>query len=111
MRIRLTVARNDLPRLRATFDSDVADGINHGIDTAIERADPLTRVDTGDLIANKTMEYASGGKLEGSVTWNMEYAAHQNYGTVYMSGTGFADEGAEQGGKAMGEYIARAIGG
>lgn len=101
VRMRILVGRNDVPRLANTFLPGVADAINHGINSAIEAADPLTREDTGDLIGNKDIQYATEGKLEGEVVWEMEYAVYQNEGTYKMSGTHFADEGAEVGGRAM----------
>ena len=97
MRITLNVTKNNLPRIEAQFDDGVADVINHGILTAIEAADPLTRVDTGALIGNKVIDYASPGKFEGEIHWAQEYAEYQNAGTVYMDGTHFADEGAKAG--------------
>lgn len=97
MKIDVVVTRNMLPGLADRFENEVADVINHGILTAIEAADPLTRVDTGDLIGNKFPTYAEPGKLEGEIHWAMEYAEYQNSGTVYMDGTHFADEGAKAG--------------
>lgn len=109
MRAKLSihVTRNELPRFSQKFLPGVADAINHGINSAIEAADPLTREDTGDLIGNKDIDYATEGNLEGEIVWAMEYAVYQNYGFTHyrsgehIAGTHFADEGAEVGGRAM----------
>jgi hypothetical protein len=88
------VVRNDFPGIAGRFDQGVSDALDLAVLTCIEVADPLTRVDLGFLKGNKTIER---GAEHREITWNQEYAAHQNSGTVYMSGTHFADIGADAG--------------
>ena len=57
-------------------------------------ADPLTRVDTGELINSKTI---TNDGDSGSVVWNAGHAAYQEFGTYKMSGTHYASTGAEAG--------------
>lgn len=104
MRIRINVARNNLPRFANAFEDEVADAINHGINSGIEAGDPRTPVDTGNLVGNKVIQYASAGNLEGEIHWAAEYALYQNSGTGRgVPASGFADEAAEVGGRAMAE--------
>ena len=71
-------------------------GLNDALDTAaltiVEVADPLTRVDTGFLRANKSIERSDDGV---TVTWNAEYAAYNELGTIHMSPQPFARPGLE----------------
>lgn len=80
-------------RFRA-IAGEVSGRINDALDTAmltiVAVADPLTRVDTGALRANKTLRRDGNGA---TVTWIQDYAAHQNDGTRYMQGTHYANTG------------------
>lgn len=85
---------NKIPGVMPRCNQGAAAAINTAVMATIRSADPLTRVDTGALKSNKEIVTASPGSLSGSVTWVQEYAIYQNSGTVYMSGTHFADQGA-----------------
>ena len=99
--VTLTVRANECPRIAGQFEGNVARVLNRAVDVCIAVADPLTRRDTGALVGNKAITYASEGSLSAEVAWNQEYAIYQNSGTVYTSGTFFADSGAEAGGQAI----------
>lgn len=89
-----TISRgfNNLGAIAATIQPFVEDTLDHGVVTLIEVADPLTRVDTGALRANKSMTKSAGLR---EVQWNQSYSAYQNYGTYKMEGTHFATIGAD----------------
>jgi HK97 gp10 family phage protein len=70
----------------------VSDALDTAALTIVEVADPLTPVDTGALKANKTIN-RSGDSV--TVTWNQEYAAYNELGTIYMSPRPFARPGLE----------------
>ena len=109
MRTRITVdvARNDLPRISASFMGNVAELINSTVDAAHEAADPLTPRDLGYLAGNVVKSTASEGNLEGEIHWTQEYAAYQNDGFTHwksgehVAGTHYADEGAKAGERYM----------
>lgn len=92
--ISITVTRNDFPRIASRLDKGVQDALDNAVLATIEVADPLTRRDTGDLIGNKTIEVGAEHRV---INWNADYAAYQNFGTYKMSGTHFADRGADAG--------------
>lgn len=86
---------NRIPGVPAKADAGAADALNKAVARTIQVADPLTRVDRGLLKGNKRIVNASPGSLTASVDWLQEYAIYQDKGTVFMSGTFFADNGAE----------------
>ena len=92
--VEVVVTRNDFPRIVRKLDQGVEDALDNAVVSTIEVVDPLTRRDTGDLIGNKTVEV---GAEHREVHWNQDYAAYQNSGTYKMSGTHFADKGADAG--------------
>ena len=90
----IDVISNHFPKLASQVDDEVSAALDLAVLTAIETADPLTRRDTGALAANKTIERDTESR---TIHWNQEYAAYQNFGTYKMSGTHFADRGADAG--------------
>lgn len=90
----IEVVSNLLPGMAARFDGQLQRAFDDGVATCIAVADPLTRVDTGDLKANKEITRGSDFR---EVHWIQDYAAYQNFGTRFMSGTNFAGAGAEAG--------------
>jgi hypothetical protein len=90
--VQVVVAHNRFPVIGRSFEQKVEDVLDDAVLTCIEVADPLTRRDTGALVNNKTIERSRFGRV---VTWNQDYAGYQNGGTVHMSGTHFADRGAD----------------
>lgn len=95
---RVIVRFNDFPALADRVETSVSDAIDTANQITVMVADPLTRRDTGRLISDKTIE--NDGE-QGAVIWNAEYAAYQNFGTYKMSGTHFADIGADAGYQAL----------
>ena len=83
--VTLVVTKNTYPQIAARFAAAVADGINETVAEFLAVADAVTPVDTGYLRAHKTIEAASPGKLEASVTYNAEYAAYVELGTIHMA--------------------------
>lgn len=92
------VRSNDCPRIAGRIDAGVDRALDRAVLTCIAVADPLTRRDTGALIGNKTIERGDDSR---TITWNQDYSGFQNYGTVYMSGTHFAETGAAAGHEAL----------
>jgi hypothetical protein len=84
------VVSNRFPQLAGQFDRMLEDAFDAGVLTCIAAADPLTRVDTGALRANKSIARSTGSR---DITWNEDYAGYQNDGTRYMEGTHFANQG------------------
>ena len=89
---------NDFPELAQRVETSVSDAIDQANQVTVMVADPNTRRDTDRLIGDKTL--INDGE-QGGVIWNAPYAAFQNYGTYKMSGTHFADIGAESGYQAL----------
>jgi len=88
--IRTTVPVNRFPQIASRMNARIDAAFDHAAQTCIAAADPLTRVDTGNLVSNKTIEKGGDTLL---LTWNADYATFQNDGTVYMGGTHFANAG------------------
>lgn len=88
----IAVVSNRFGSIAGQMEGVVNDALDNAVLALIETADPLTRRDTGALVGNKTIE--SGGESR-TVTWNQDYAAYQNFGTYKMTGTHFAELGAD----------------
>lgn len=88
----IRVVVNRLPALAGHVDTTLETALDAGVAAAIATADPLTPVDTGALRANKSIEREAGGR---TITWNQEYAAFNEWGTVNMSARPFATPGAD----------------
>lgn len=71
---------NNLGAIAATIQPFVEDTLDHGVVTLVEVADPLTPVDTGALVNNKTIAGNTGYR---AVIWNQHYAAYQEFGTSH----------------------------
>lgn len=90
MDIQIVETLNRFEELAAELAQRNQRALKKGVDTCVKVADPLTRVDTGMLKANKTIELSAESA---TITWNQNYAAYQNFGTYKMSGTNFAGAG------------------
>lgn len=88
MSVTVTVVSNRLPPMPANLNRAAKDITRTALFQVVAIADPLTRVDTGALKNNKEI-------TDDSVGWLMDYAAEQNFGTVFMSGTLFATHAAD----------------
>ncbi len=104
MSVSIEVTLNRFPQLAGQFDTMVEGALDDGVKTTIATADPLTRVDTGELRGNKTIERGQGSR---TITWNQDYAAFQNDGTIYMSGTHFANQGADAALPVINSHLSR----
>jgi hypothetical protein len=87
MAIEVQVVVNRFPELVGTFDTTLESAMNAGVAAGIAAADANTRVDTGLLKANKTIEAGPGSRV---ITWNQDYSLYQDQGTYKMSGTNFS---------------------
>jgi hypothetical protein len=85
--IQTEVQDNRFPALISSLDRTIEDALDAGVAAGIPAADANTRVDTGKLKANKSIEKQAGARV---VTWNQDYAAYQDVGTRYMDGTDFS---------------------
>ena len=86
---------NHLPRIASTLDPYVEDALDHGVVTLLEVADPLTPVDTGALLANRSASRIAGGR---EVVWTQHYAVYQEFGTSRgVTAKRFARTGADAG--------------
>ena len=83
--VTLVVTRNTYPRIAARLAPAIADGINETVTEFLAVADPITPVDTGYMRAHKTIEAASAGNLEATVTYNADYSAYVELGTIHMA--------------------------
>ena len=92
--VSIVVTKNDFPRIASRLSRGVDRALDLAAVSAIEVADPLTRRDTGALVNNKSVEKGAESR---TVHWHQNYAAFQNGGTRYQSGTHFADKGADAG--------------
>jgi len=76
--------------------SHLQGGLNDALDTAalqiVEVADPITPFDLGFLVGNKTIDRNDDSV---TVTWNQEYAAYVEMGTIHMDPRPFAKPGLE----------------
>lgn len=90
--ISTSVAFNRFGSISQELGQKLDDALDTAALTVIEVADPLTPVDTGALKANKTIERTADSV---TVTWNQEYAAYNELGTIYMSPRPFARPGLE----------------
>lgn len=88
----ISIRSNRFPALATTFIRGVDDALDLATATCLEVANPMTPVDTGALVSNKTIDR---GEYSREITWNQEYAAFQNNGTVHIAPKQFADRGAE----------------
>jgi hypothetical protein len=89
---------NDFPELAARVETTVEDALDLSMQVTAQVADPLTRVDTGHLKGSKQINRTSE---IAEMIWTADYAAYQNFGTYKMSGTHFADIGADAGYQAL----------
>ncbi len=93
MSVSIEVSLNRFPQLAGQFDAMVEGARDAGVQTALATADPLTPVDTGALVANKTIERSQGQR---TITWNQDYAAFQEFGTSRgVPANQFAAQGAD----------------
>ncbi len=92
MSVSIEVTLNRFPQLAGQFDTMVEGALDAGVVTALATADPLTPVDTGNLLGDKTIERDRGSR---TITWNAEYAAFNEMGTDKMEARPFAAPGAD----------------
>ena len=85
--IQTQVIDNRLGALAGSLDDTLEQALDDGVEAGIPAADANTRVDTGFLKGNKTIEKQAGARI---VTWNADYAAYQDQGTRSMEGTDFS---------------------
>lgn len=90
MDVEIVVAENLFPEIAAKLATAVPAALNQATQTAISAADAVTRVRTGALKGNKTIEN-DGENV--TITWDMFYAIYQDFGTYKMTGTHFGETG------------------
>ena len=81
LRITMEVGRNDIGRIAAGLEAAVADEVRKTVFDIEAAAKMKAPVDTGTLMNSITAE--SEG-LSGTVSTNVDYATHQEYGTHKM---------------------------
>lgn len=96
MNATVTVLRNDFPHIASGLDRGIVDVINRGILTAEAAAVPLVPVDTGNLRNNRTVELATPGDLNATLTFNADYSAMIHDGTATMIARPYARMGLDQ---------------
>lgn len=110
MSVSVQVVKNGFKGGGARLQSNVASAMRSGIDQLNHRSVRYTPVDTGELRANKTIDYPQPGDLTGKLTWNQEYAAYQEFGTVRgVPAKYFATKAARQIQKGYSASIIRAV--
>jgi hypothetical protein len=90
--IQVVVDFNKFGAISRRMQQGIDDALDTAMLTIVNVADPITPVDTGALRANKTLERDARGA---TVSWNQEYAAYQELGTIYIAPVGFARAGLE----------------
>ena len=90
MEVEIVVALNLFPELAARLGTAIPAALTQATQVALDAADAVTRVRTGALKANKTIEN-DGQNV--TVTWNQFYAIYQCEGTYKMTGTHFGEAG------------------
>lgn len=90
--IAIVVDFNRFGSISRELGQKIDDALDMAALQIIEVADGLTPVDTGALRANKTIERTAESV---TVTWNQEYAAYNEMGTIHMSPRPFARPGLE----------------
>lgn len=96
MNVDVRVLFNRIPEIERALPGGVADVINRGILVAEAAAIPLVPVDTGALRSNRTTEFATAASSTATLTFNQDYAAFVEFGTVRMPGRLFASRGLDQ---------------
>lgn len=104
--VEIVVIENRFGTISRRMQAGIAEAKARAAITIMNAADPLTRVDTGALRANKTSEIDDSGV---TVNWHQNYAAYQNNGTVYMTGTHFAEAGLDAARGPFLDAIARVV--
>ena len=94
--VTIDVLSNRCPEIATKLAAHIADTMNTALLNTAAAADPITPVDTGMLRGNKSFQMASPGNLQGSITWNQEYAAYQEFGTSRMAPHPYAAPAVEQ---------------
>lgn len=108
LRIVMEVGRNDIGRIAAGLEAAVADEVRKTCFDIEATAKMKAPVDTGALMNSITAE--SEG-LTGTVSTNVDYATHQEYGTHKMAAHPYMTPAAEA---AWPEFLAgirKAVGG
>lgn len=92
--ITIQVKKNDFGKISQGAVSKTRDILDKASLDVIAEAEPFTRRDTGNLIGSANVK--SGGEFLRIVFWGAEYAIFQDKGTRFISGTFFAEKGADQ---------------
>lgn len=110
MSVSVQVVHNGFRGGGERLQRNVASAMRSGIDQLNYRSVRYTPVDFGYLRDNKTIDYPQPGNLVGKITWNQEYAAYQEFGTVRgVPAKYFATKAARQIQKGYSASILRAI--
>lgn len=104
----IVVTLNRFPELAAALAADVPAALDAAVAATIAAADPVTRVRTGALVGTKTIEATPESR---TITWDMPYAIYQSEGTRFMSGTHFAEAGADAAAPGLLAALAAGLGG
>lgn len=92
----ISVVFNHLPKIASGLDRGIMDVINRGILTAEAASVPLVPVLSGALRGNRTVELATSGDLNATLTFNQDYAAAVHDGTATMIARPYARMGLDQ---------------
>jgi HK97 gp10 family phage protein len=92
MAVTIEVTLNRFGAFAGTLDAMLQRALDAGVLACIATADPLTRVDTGAMRANKSI---SGGGDARTITWNQHYSGYNEFGTYKMAAQPFARPGAD----------------
>lgn len=90
MDVEIIVAENLFPEIAARIEDANRTALNAGGQAAKAAADAVTRVRTGALVGNQTVENDGTNWMN---TWAMFYAIYQDFGTYKMTGTHFGEAG------------------
>lgn len=90
--MRIEVKRNDIGKLVGAARDKAQSAVAKTVNDCQALSAPFTPVDTGFLVGSTGIEM---GDLEAFLKWAADYAKYQNGGTRFISGSHFAEQGAE----------------
>lgn len=93
MSVSVQVVTNLFPQLASQFDPMLESALDAGTSACLATSQQLARVDTGRMRADVTIERGNGWR---TMTWNAEYSAFNEFGTVNMGAQPFAGPGADE---------------
>ncbi len=103
----IRVERNEFPKVQRDLPNGVDVGLGRVAERVVYYARPYVRVKTGALRGDTSVAKVRQGHWR--AMWNRPYAIFQNFGTVYMSGTHFAERGRDEAAREAPDIVLSAV--